>query len=365
MSKFNQFAMGFLKNFKGHKDAWNYEDGCVLMGCCQLYEATGDEEYKEFVLNYLKTYINEDGTINRYEKEKYNIDNINSGKVLFYVYDWTKEDKYYKAIEVLMDQLKSHPRTKSGNFFHKLLYPNQIWLDGLYMAQPFYVVYETRYNKKENYNDIINQFKNVRKYLFDENKKLYYHAYDEARELFWADKETGLSKNFWLRAMGWYLMALVDVLGELDENIFEHYKMLEDLYREAIKGILAFIDTDSNLFYQVIDREDLEGNYLETSGSAMVAYSILKACRMGVLLKEKYQPIGEGILNALTETMVKEEDGVYHLTNICSVAGLGPAGDTRRDGSTAYYLSEPIVSDDHKGVGAYMMAYAQYLLLQK
>ncbi len=361
--KFYRYTDNYLKHFQGEMKKWNYEDGCVLMGCVLLYQATGDEKYQEFVLKYLNEYITNEGTIKYYEEEKYNIDSINTGKVLFHAYEWTGREKYRKAIEVLMNQLRKHPRTKSGNFWHKMIYPNQVWLDGLYMAQPFYMMYETQYNKKENYSDIIEQFKNVRKYLYNEEKELYYHAYDQSKELFWADKETGQSPNFWLRSMGWYLMALIDVMDEMEESIFEHYKTLEDLFREAIKGILKYQDPKSKLFYQVIDRADIKDNYLETSGSAMIGYSILKACRKGVLLKEKYQEMGEAIVDSLTENMLIEEDGTLKLSNICSVAGLGPSDNPRRDGSVEYYLSEPIVCDDQKGVGAYMMAYAQKLMI--
>ena len=258
-----------------------------------------------------------------------------------------------------MEQLRSHPRTKCNNFWHKQIYPNQIWLDGLYMAQPFYMDYETRFHGKENYNDIINQFENVRKYLFNEEKGLYYHGFDESRLQPWADKTTGLSQNFWLRSMGWYLMALVDTMSLMSKEIFEHYKTLEGLLKEAVKGMLPYQDKNTNLFYQLIDLPEVEGNYLETSGSAMIGYTLLKACRLGYISKEKYQEIGVSILNGLLEYKLKEVDGKLKLVDHCAVAGLGP-GD-KRDGSVAYYLSEPIVANDLKGVGAFFMLYAEYL----
>lgn len=356
-----QYIKDYLSNYKNYKTYWNYEDGCVLIGCVQLYQATGDDFYKEFVLKYMKDFICEDGTIQNYELEKYNIDSINAGKVLFFCYAETKEEKYYQAIERLMDQLRSHPRTECGNFWHKKIYPNQIWLDGLYMAQPFYMAYETQFHNKANYNDIIAQFSNVRKYLFDEEKQLYYHAYDESKTQCWADKKTGTSPNFWLRSMGWYLMALIDTMDAMSIEIFEHYKKIEGLFKEAIRGILKYQDNENKLFYQVIDKGDIEGNYTETSGSAMIAYAIMRACRMGVLSKEKYQETGMEILDAIIEQKLTDENGRLSLSGICQVAGLGP--DSVRDGSVEYYLSEPVVCDDAKGVGPFMMAVAQHIML--
>lgn len=361
--KVEKFLDEYLKHYSNYKEYWNYEDGCVLMGCRQMHEATGDEAYYEFIATYLKDFIQEDGNIEHYELGKFNIDSINAGKVLFYIYEKTGEEKYRKAIEFIMEQLRAHPRCECGNFWHKNIYPNQIWLDGLYMAQPFYMEYETKYNQKENYNDITRQFVNVRKYLFNDEKKLYYHAYDEAKIQPWCNKQTGCSPNFWLRSMGWYLMALVDVLDNMSQEIYEQYRILGDLFKEAVNGILQYADEDTELFFQVIDRSDVEGNYIETSGSAMVAYAIIKGCRLGILSKEKYADTGIGIIDLLIELNLIEDETGIHLTDICHVAGLGPG--EQRDGSVEYYLSEKKVSDDSKGVGPFMMAYAQMLMYEK
>ena len=356
------FIKNYLDQYHNFKDYWNYEDGCVLIGCVQLYKVTKDTYFKSFILRYMEDFIRPDGGINGYNREEYNIDSINAGKVLFFLYEETGEEKYRHAIDTLMQQLAAHPRTKCGNFWHKNRYPNQIWLDGLYMAQPFYMANETQFNQKQGYYDILKQFENVRKYLFNEEKKLYYHAYDEAKIQYWANKETGLSPNFWLRSMGWYLMALIDTMEEMSKEIFELYKRLEELFKEAVKGILQYQEKESKLFYQVIDKAEIDGNYLETSGSAMIAYALLKACRNGVLLKEKYQPVGEEILTQLAKLKLVEKDGKIQLSGICSVAGLGPGKD--RDGSAFYYLSEKVVCNDPKGVGPFMMAYAQWLMLR-
>ena len=363
--KAENYIREYLTEYQNYKDYWNYEDGCVLIGAKQLYEATGEEGYFTFIETYLKHFVMDDGTIAHYQTDKFNIDSINSGKILFFMYDKTGEEKYRKAIEFVMDQLRNHPRCKCGNFFHKQLYPDQIWLDGLYMAQPFYMEYETKFDKKEQYNDIINQFENVQKYLYDKDKGLCYHACDEAKVQFWSDKETGCSANFWLRSMGWYLMALVDTMDVMSIEIYEQYRKLQDIFKLMLKGILHYQDEETGLFYQVIDRSDVEGNYLETSGSAMIGYAIMKACRMGILLKEKYEPIGTGIFESLIENKLQEENSSMHLKGICEMAGLGPENRPERDGSVSYYLSEKIVDDDPKGVGPFMMAYAQYLQLKK
>lgn len=362
--KANRFIEQYLATYQNYKTYWNYEDGCVVMGAKYLYEATGDEMYFQFIEKYLKHFILEDGTIDHYEMEKFNIDSINCGKILFFMYDKTGEEKYRTAIEFLMDRLRKHPRCSTGNFFHKEIYPNQIWLDGLYMAQPFYMEYETRFEGKEKYNDIVSQFENVQKYLYCPEKGLCFHACDMAREQFWADPETGCSPNFWLRSMGWYLMALVDVCDKMSMEIYEQYRKLQDIFKLVLNGILQYQDPETKLFYQVIDHPEAENNYLETSGSAMIGYAILKACRMGLILKEKYESKGREIVESLIDNKLLLENGELHLTGICSVAGLGPDTNRRRDGSVEYYLSEPVVSDDSKGVGPFMMAYAEYLRLE-
>ena len=363
--KTENFIGQYLKEYQNYKKYWNYEDGCILLGAKEMYEATGDEKYFTFIEEYLKPLVTEDGTITNYQTDKFSIDSINCSKILFFMYDKTGDEKYRKAIDFTMDFLRRHPRCECGNFIHKQVYPNQIWLDGLYMAQPFYMEYETRYNKKAQYKDIVKQYENVQKYIYNGEKGLCYHAYDEAKEQFWADKKTGCSPNFWLRSMGWYLMSLVDVMDNMSIEIYEQYRRIQDIFKLVHKGIMQYQDKESKLFYQVIDRGDVENNYLETSGSSMVAYAIIKACRMGVLSKEKYAASGMEIMESLIENKLKEEDGKLHLTGICEVAGLGPDNRPERDGSVEYYLSEKVVSDDAKGVGPFMMAYGEYLKLKK
>jgi unsaturated rhamnogalacturonyl hydrolase len=209
--------------------------------------------------------------------------------------------------------------------------------------------------------DVARKFNNVRKYLYVPEKGLYVHACDMAKQQPWADPETGKSPNFWLRSMGWYLMALADCLELMDPMLYEHWRALKDLFVEAMAGILRWRDAETGLFYQVIDHPEAEGNYLETSGTSMVLYAILKGCRLG-LMDEALKPGALEAMRQLTARYLRvDENGQYHLGGICKVAGLGPASNPVRDGSVRYYLSEPIVEDDAKGTGPYMMAVSETL----
>lgn len=355
---FDIYFADYLKEFNSMKlERWNYHWGCVLLGAQYLYEVTHRSIYLESILHFGNRYVDEDGTIIGFDPNEHNVDLMASGRLLYFLYDYTKEEKYLKGIRTIRQALDNQPRTSEGNFWHKQIYPYQVWLDGLYMVQPFYMEYEKRFNHKKNYEDSIRQFKNVRRHLYDEKKKLYYHAYDEKKEMIWADKETGLSPSFWLRSMGWYLLALCDCYEISDQ--FEAHVVLGSLLKEAIDGLLNYQDPDSGLFYQLIDRSDLEGNYLETSGSAMVSYAILKGCRLGILDREIYQEKGARILAALEITKTSLQDGSIHLTGTCASAGLGPKDE--RDGSPEYYLSEAVKDDNAHGVSMCMMTYSEWL----
>ena len=347
-----------IESIKQGKAAhWNYIDGCMITSLLNLYKITGDKKYLEFSDNFIDYYVFDDGSIRGFKKDTYNIDNINEGRVLFDLYKYTGKEKYRLAIETLYDQLKDHPRTKEGNFFHKAIYNNQIWLDGLYMGQPFYTLYAKHYDESK-IDDIISQFNNVFSIMFDKEKELYYHGYDSSRVAFWCDKETGLSKNFWLRSIGWYTVALIDVYDFLEDD--SRKEQIAYIFQRTIKGVLRYLDKDANMFYQVVDQVGRDGNYLETSGSAMIAYAILKGVRLSVLSKELLET-GLKIFQGICDKYLSEENGELNLGGICLVAGLGPENNLRRDGSYEYYISEPIVNNDAKGVGPLIMAYTEVL----
>ena len=349
---------------QGKKPGWNYIDGCMTASLIELWKTRNDKKYFDFVKKFADYYVNEDGTILGYNKEKYSTDDMSESRILFDLYKETKEEKYSKAIELTYSQILSHPRTKEGNFWHKKIYENQIWLDGLYMAQVFYTRYQTERNNK-NYTDIVNQFKNVYNIMRDKKTGLYYHGYDSEKKMFWADPKTGLSKNFWLRSIGWYTVALVDVLSYLDEQMYDEYATIKMILKDTIEAILNYQDKESKMFWQVPNLPNKEGNYLETSGSAMIAYACLKGARLHAL-PERYREIGLDIFNGIcNKYLTVKEDGDLNLGGICLVAGLGPDNNRRRDGSYEYYISEPVVENDAKGVGPLIMAYTEVLKLNK
>lgn len=350
---------------QGKKPAWNYIDGCMMTSLIELYKATNDEKYLDFVKKFVDYYVREDGTILGYEMEKYSTDDVSESRILFDLYKFTGEEKYNKAIEMCYQQILTHPRTKEGNFWHKKIYPNQVWLDGLYMMQVFYTRYETERNKLKNYSDIVGQFKNVYNIMRDKETGLYYHAYDSSKSMFWANKETGLSENYWLRSIGWYTVALIDVYSYMDEQMYDEYHTIKEIFKETIDSILKYQDQESKMFYQVPNFPGREKNYLETSGSCMIAYAILKGVRLKAL-PERYLQIGLDIFNGIcNKYLTVKEDGDLNLGGICLVAGLGPENNLRRDGTYEYYMSEPIVENDAKGVGPFIMAYTEVKRLNK
>ncbi len=347
------------KALAGKATGWNYIDGCMILALLEIYQATGEERYYRFADAFIDHRVSEDGSIKGYSVEEYNIDNVNAGKTLFALYGLNGKEKYRKAIDLIYSQVRTQPRTAEGNFWHKKIYPNQVWLDGMYMGQPFYMEYETKFNHKNHYGDIFSLFANVVKYMRDEKTGLYYHGYDASRQAFWCDKNTGLSQNFWLRSIGWYAMALLDTLDkcEPDQAYGEEYENLKNVFVRLMDDMLKF-QHESGMWYQLPALGEREPNYLETSGSAIMAYSLLKGVRLG-FLSESYGEQGRKAFDGICKRYLKEEDGRLNLGGICLVAGLGPESNRRRDGSFAYYMSEPVVENDAKGVGPLLLAYTE------
>ncbi len=348
-----------IENIKhGKPAAWNYIDGCMMTSLYEIYKQSGDKKYLEFIDKFIDYYVDEYGNILGYDRETYNLDNINEGRVLFDLYRETGKQKYKIAIERLYRQIEEQPRTSAGNFWHKKIYLNQVWLDGLYMAQVFYARYETEFNRGANYYDIVRQFRNAYENMYDKNKKLYYHGWDVSKEAFWSDGETGLSKSFWLRAIGWYTVGLVDTISYMDTSFPNLKAELITIFRKTVEGLERYIDPEKKMFWQVVDQGGREGNYLETSGSAMIAYAMMKGARLGYTDK-RFATVGEEVFKGICREYLTETDGKLNLGGICLMAGLGPETNVKRYGTYEYYISEPVVENDAKGTGPFVMAYTE------
>ena len=357
-SEIKQFPEPWTVDFNP-KPVWNYTQGLIAQAMMQVSNVSKNDTYYNYAKQYADKFIGSNGEIEGYKVEDYNIDCLNSGKFLFELYDKTKDERYEKTIILLRNQLKTHPRTSEGGFWHKQRYPHQMWLDGLYMGAPFYARYAKVFNEPALFDDVVNQFITIHKHTYDPKVGLNYHGWDESKTQKWANPETGCSPNFWGRAMGWYAAALVDVLDFLPQNHPGRVKILAILNQVAA-GIKKYQDPQSGLWYQVLDQGAREGNYLEASCSSMFTYALLKASRKGYLTTD-YKMVADKAYAGLLKILIKENDnGTISLTNCCSVAGLG--GTPYRDGSYEYYIHEPIRVNDPKGVGPFIMASIEFSL---
>lgn len=331
---------------------WDYKTGLVLTAFQRLSIASKNPIYDSYIKEYAEMVIDSSGNILNVTEGDHNIDMINAGKILFKLYADTKEERYIKAIHKLGQKLKVHPRTQSGGFWHKAIYPNQMWLDGLYMGAPFYAQYTAEYQNGENLNDVAKQFEEIQKHTFDPKTGLFFHAWDESKKMPWANSETGTSPNFWSRAIGWYVMALVDVLDYFPKTHPKRPELIKFL-NQAAEGIAKYQD-QSGLWYQVMDQGNRRGNYLEASGSCMFTYAFVKGADKGYL-PSKYKKIAEKSFDAILKNFIKiDNDGEVHITQVCGSAGLG--GNPYRDGSYEYYINEKIKIDNSHGTGPFILA---------
>jgi unsaturated rhamnogalacturonyl hydrolase len=337
-------------------DKWTYEQGVLLTGMEAVWLNTGDGRYFDYIKRVIDRYVAEDGTIKTYKAADYNIDNVQPGRILLLLYKVTGQEKYRKAAASLREQLKTHPRTSEGGFWHKKIYPSQMWLDGLYMGEPFYAEYARTFGEAEAFDDIAKQFILMETHSRDAKTGLLYHGWDESKQQQWADKTTGRSPNFWGRAMGWYAMALVDALEHFPADHPRRAELLAILGRLAA-SVEKVQEPATGLWYQVLNAGGMKGNYLEASASAMFVYSLAKAVRLGYL-PESYLKVAQKGWAGIGRQFVEEAaGGGVNFKGTVSVAGLG--GNPYRDGSYVYYLSERVVTNDAKGVGAFLMAAAE------
>ena len=348
-------AWNIEKVRQGVPTNWNYIDGCMITALIEMAEISGDARYFDFSRRFIDAFVGEDGSVRTFRPEKHTLDDINEGRVLFPLYARTGDEKYRLAAETLKRALDDQPRTYEGSFWHKQIYPNQVWLDGIYMALPFLALYEGCFGSGD-YGDILRQVRTVRRHMRDDRTGLYYHGYDASRSAFWADPVTGLSKSFWLRSIGWFAVALADLV-ELVPEADGRGELVQTL-SELTEAVWRFHDPDTAMYFQVPDRPGEAGNYLESSGSAMLAYAMLKGARLGAL-DAAYADRGRRTFDGIVENRLSFEDGELTLGGICLVAGLGPEDNRRRDGTYAYYISEPVVHNDAKGVAPFVLCYTE------
>ena len=349
-------AWNLEKIREGKPVIWNYIDGCMLTALTELTGITGDQRYADFAVSVMDHFVQENGEILTLQPEKRQLDDFNEGKVLFPVFTRTGQAKYRRAAEKLHTLLTEQPRTAEGSFWHKEIYPDQVWLDGIYMAQPFEAMYRKIFGDGD-CSDIVRQVETVRDRMRDPKTGLYYHGYDASRKAFWANPETGLSRCFWLRAIGWFSVALADLCEWLPED--GGREEIAGIFRQLMADLRPWADPATGLYWQVVDQGGREGNYLESSGSSMIACAMLKGERLGILEPE-YREAGKKTFEGLVKRLVWQ-DGKPELGGICLVAGLGPENNRRRDGSYEYYISEPVVANDAKGVAPFILCYTEIL----
>lgn len=336
----------------GRKARWSYDQGVILKGIEGIWNNTGDVKWFWYIQKMMDYYVKEDGTIYDYRPDEYNIDHVNNGKLLLLLYRVTGKEKYKKAVDLLRGQLRTHPRTNEGSFWHKKIYPYQVWLDGLYMGQSFYAEYAKIFHEDTAFNDIGRQFIWIEQHARDPKTGLLYHGWDESKQQKWANKETGLSPLFWARALGWYGMALVDVLDHFPVDHPKRDSLIGILKRFAA-AVTKVQDAKSGLWYDIVDMPGKSPNYKEASASCMLVYTLAKAVRYGYIPATYLVNAKKGYAGIVKE-FIKTEDGQVNLHGTVSVSGLG--GNPYRDGSFEYYMSEKVVVNDPKGMGAFIKA---------
>jgi unsaturated rhamnogalacturonyl hydrolase len=336
---------------------WEYEDGLMLNGIYAVYQETGDQRFLEYIGSNIDRFVRPDGSIAGYRADELNLDHVNNGKAVLDLWDETRHPRYRAAADLLFQQLTVQPRLGTGTFWHKAIYPRQTWLDGLYMASVFYARYARTFGREDLFDDVTLQFTTAYELTLDPATGLCRHAYDESRQMPWADPVSGQSPHVWLRALGWFVMAMTDVLEHLPEEHRGRAAILDNLHH-LLGSLLTVADPGTGLWYQIPDQPGRPLNYLESSGSLMVLAAMAKGLRLGYLDGDVWaQHLTNAWANAIEQFLTVTSEGWVNVNKICSVAGLG--GTAGRDGSYAYYMSEPIVANDHKGVGPFLLLAAQ------
>lgn len=332
---------------------WSYDQGIVLQGLQSVWQQSAKSEYFSYIQKSMDRYVGTDGTIRTYKANDYTLDNILSGRGLLFLQQVLGAEKYYKAASLLRKQLDEQPKTPEGGFWHKKRYANQMWLDGLYMAEPFYAEYASVYHEKADFDQIADQFIWMEQHARDSKTGLLYHAWDQSKKERWANPQTGLSASLWARADGWYAMALVDVLPYFPADHPKRAALVAVLNRLAV-AIQSCQDSGSGLWHQVLDKGGKNGNYLEASASCMFVYTLAKGVREGYL-PQKYLPVAQKAYDGIIKNFIETDaDGQVNINGTAGAVGVG--GEPYRDGSYEYYTGVKTVVNETKGVGSFMLA---------
>ncbi len=336
-----------------HPGVWAYEEGVLLDGMAAEWHSTADGQDFKYIKTAVDKYVTEDGTIKGYKADGHTLDDIEMGRAVLLVYRVTQQAKYAKAAKFLHEQLALQPRTASGAYWHKQIYPNQIWLDGAYMAEPFRAAYAVTFQEPGDFDDIAKQLLLMDEHMRDAKTGLLKHGWDESKQMAWADKTTGLSPEVWARAMGWYAVALVDVLDWFPKDHPQRAALIAALNRTDAAAV-KYQDARSGLWWQVVDKGDRLGNYLEASASCMFVYSLAKGVRMGYLPKSDDTAAKRGWEGIQKQFVTTGPDGLMELNGTVKVGGLG--GTPYRSGTYEYYVGEKTQTNDSKGIGAFLLA---------
>jgi unsaturated rhamnogalacturonyl hydrolase len=349
-SEMVRFPQSWMLDFSS-KPKWGYCQGLVCQAMLDVWKETGNRKYYLYAKSYADTMINPDGSIKSYQLDEYNIDQVNPGKFLFDLYKETNDNKYLTAINTLREQMRSHPRTSEGGFWHKKRYPWQMWLDGLYMGTPFLAQYAKEFNDTALFTDVVNQIVLIDRHNKDSKTGLYYHGWDEKHVQNWANPQTGQSPCFWGRSIGWYAMAMVDVLEFLPQN-HPGRKDVIQILNGLFLALEKYKDKQTGLWYQVTDQGGRKGNYIEATCSAMYIYAYAKAANNGWVDKKYFSLAQKAFKNYIKYLIRVEPDKTVAIKNCCAVAGLSED----RPGTYEYYISEKVRDNDPKATGPFIMA---------
>lgn len=342
-----------LARYSESDGQWHYKDGLLFKAVRDLWDRTGDARYWQELKGYADRHLDLTGSIKTFSAQEYNLDQINPGRVLFPLYRETGDQRYRRAIQLLREQLWDQPRTREGGFCHKAIYPEQMWLDGIYMSAPFYAEFAATFDEPAAFEDVALQIISIEGHTREPGSGLLCHAWDESHSQAWADPSTGRSPSFWSRAIGWYCMGIVDVLDFIPPNHASRRQLLAIL-EQTLKALARVQDQATGLWWQVLDQGGRRGNYLEASGTSMFIYAYAKCIRKGYI-DATWKPTATRAFQGLLDHLVTLDGaGLVDLHGICTSAGLG--GDPYRDGSYEYYIGEPIATNDLHGVGAFILA---------